>query len=148
MFGLVRRRAHQHELPDMAGQAPSDSTNTPQFSHSTPWSSLHHLRPGLGSWGKNKKGVIPIQGLTWMKQALVRSPRRAKELCRTSGIESWGSEQGQHGRAPLPPTSLGPQLIPQQRATRGAVPRTSPDSSTSQHQGSRTPYIGTWGTCE
>ena len=46
-----------------------------------------------------------IQGLTWMKQALVRSPRRAKELCRTSGIESWGSEEGQCGRAPLPPTS-------------------------------------------
>lgn len=62
---------------------------------------LHHLRPGLGSWVRDKVSVVPIQGLTWMKQALVRSPRRAKELCRTSGIESWGFKKYQCGWAPL-----------------------------------------------
>ena len=102
------RRARQGKLLEPAGQASSDSTNTSQFGHGPPRSSLHHLRPGLGLWGKDEMGVIPIQGLTWMKQALVRSPRRAKELCRTSGIESWGSEEGQHGRNPLPTPSQSP----------------------------------------
>lgn len=87
---MLSGRACQGELRELAGQAPSDSTNTSQFGHSTPRSLLHHSRPGLGSWGQDETGVIPIQGLTWMKQALVRSPRRAKELCRTSGMESWG----------------------------------------------------------
>lgn len=32
---------------------------------------------------------IPMQGLTCWKQALVKSPNRAKELCRTSGILSF-----------------------------------------------------------
>lgn len=105
---VLSRRASQGKLLTLAGQAPSDSTNTSQCGHSPPGSSRHHLRPGLGSWGKDEMGVVPIQGLTWMKQALVRSPRRAKELCRTSGIESWGLEQGQRGRAPLPPTSRDP----------------------------------------
>ena len=31
-----------------------------------------------------------MQGCTWAKQALVRSPSRAKLDWRTSGIESWG----------------------------------------------------------
>jgi len=32
---------------------------------------------------------IPMQGLTCWKQALVKSPNRANELCRTSGILSF-----------------------------------------------------------
>lgn len=32
---------------------------------------------------------VPMHGLTCWKQALVRSPSRAKELCLTSGILSW-----------------------------------------------------------
>lgn len=38
----------------------------------------------------------PMQGFTWRKQALVRSPRRAKELCLTSGIVSWKHKKDQH----------------------------------------------------
>lgn len=37
---------------------------------------------------------LPMQGLTCTKQALVRSPRRAKELCRTSGMVSCGEQAG------------------------------------------------------
>ena len=36
-----------------------------------------------------KRCSLPIQGRTCWKQALVRSPSRANELCRTSGIGSW-----------------------------------------------------------
>lgn len=86
---MLNRRASQGELLDLAGQTPSDSTNTIQFGHYPPKVIFfHHLRPELGSRGEEKTGAVPIQGLTWMKQALVRSPRRAKELCRTSGMES------------------------------------------------------------
>lgn len=35
------------------------------------------------------KAHSPMQGLTCGKHALVRSPKRAKELCLTSGIVSW-----------------------------------------------------------
>lgn len=41
--------------------------------------------------GGSVMSVVPIQGLTWMKQALVRSPRRAKELYPDLRHESWGS---------------------------------------------------------
>lgn len=40
-------------------------------------------------------GELPIQGLTWRKQAFVKSPRRANELCLTSGIVSWDEEKRQ-----------------------------------------------------
>lgn len=33
-------------------------------------------------------GELPIHGFTWRKQAFVKSPRRANELCLTSGIVS------------------------------------------------------------
>lgn len=122
---MLSGRACQGELQDLAGQAPSDSTNTSQFGHSTPWSLLHHLRPGLGSWGKDETGVIPIQGLTWMKQALVRSPRRAKELCRTSGMESWRVRVASAWQAPLPPTSQGPN----QSLSAGQLGEQSPEHS-------------------
>ncbi len=36
--------------------------------------------------------VLPMQGLTCGKQALVRSPSRANELCLTSGIGSYKRE--------------------------------------------------------
>lgn len=86
--GVLSRKASLEELLHLAVQAPSDSTNTSQCGHGSPTGCLHHLRPELVS--QVEGSGLPIQGLTWMKQALVRSPRRAKELCRTSGIESWG----------------------------------------------------------
>lgn len=39
---------------------------------------------------------IPMQGFTCWKQALVRSPSRAKELWRTSGILSWSRRKQQY----------------------------------------------------
>lgn len=39
-------------------------------------------------WHHNTKDILPIQGLTCWKQAFVRSPKRAKELWRTSGMGS------------------------------------------------------------
>ena len=82
-----------------------------------PGSFLHHSRPGLGCQGGDKMGVIPIQGLTWMKQALVRSPRRAKELCRTSGMESWGVRAGLAWQDAPPPNQQGSQTNPFRQAS-------------------------------
>ena len=39
---------------------------------------------------------LPMQGLTCWKQAFVKSPRRAKELCLTSGILSWLKKKAQY----------------------------------------------------
>lgn len=112
--GVLSRKASQGELLDLAGRPHQTVRIRPSLVTVLPKSSLHHLRPELGSWGHDRMGVLPIQGLTWMKQALVRSPRRAKELCRTSGMESWGVRAGQCGKAGVP--------IPQGQGSWGSSP--------------------------
>lgn len=60
----------------------------------------HHIFLGSPCFAPPLPGValqpwhLPMQGLTCTKQALVRSPRRAKELCRTSGMVSCGEQAG------------------------------------------------------